>query len=64
MPEWRSYNIYDRPTMLFNTNGTEATSRLKNDPAGATRAFWDAMPFDGVNPPLLPEDLSESGVIF
>jgi para-nitrobenzyl esterase len=59
MPEWRPYNTCDRPTMLFNAKGAEATSRLKNDPAGSTRAFWDAMPFDGVNPPLLPEDLSD-----
>lgn len=64
VPEWRPYNTGDRPTMLFNARGNDATSRLKNDPDGATRAFWDAQPFDGVNPPLLPEDLSESGVIF
>ncbi len=64
MPEWRPYNTCDRPTMLFNAKGSDATSRLKNDPDGATRAFWDAQPFDGLSPRLIREDLSESGFIF
>jgi len=64
MSTWSPYNLKDRPTMLFNAGGEEATSVLANDPDGNTRAFWDDRAFDGMDPPFLPEDLSGTNTLW
>ena len=57
LPTWQPYNLKTRPTMLFNSKkGDTASSVVKEDPDGKTRAFWDGVPFDGVNPAALPGD--------
>ena len=61
LPEWHPYNLQTRPTMLFNATGEEASSYLEEDPDGETRAFWDGLPFDGMEPPFLPQDLAPPG---
>lgn len=58
MPAWSPYNMQNRPTMLFNAKGDSASSGVKNDPDGKTRAFWDDTPFDGIHPSSRPKDLS------
>jgi para-nitrobenzyl esterase len=58
IPTWQPYNLQSRPTMLFNTDGDTASSVVENDPDGKTRAFWDGVPFDGLNPDYRPKDLS------
>jgi para-nitrobenzyl esterase len=64
MPTWNPYNLNNRPTMLFNAAGEEATSALANDPDGNTRAFWDDRAFDGMDPPFVPEDLSGTNTLW
>ncbi len=64
MPEWHPYDLEERPTMLLDAKEKSATSRMKNDPDGDTRAFWDGVPFDGVQPALRPEDLSKVNLIW
>jgi len=64
MPTWQPYNLQSRPTMLFNASGNAASSVVKEDPDGETRAFWDGVPFDGVHPSYLPQDLSSVISIF
>lgn len=59
MPQWQPYDLERRPTMLFNADKNSATTSMKNDPDGATRAFWNGVPFDGTEPALLPGDLSK-----
>ena len=58
MPTWEPYNLETRPTMVFNATGEDASSSLEGDPDGETRAFWDGVSFDGIDPAFLPQDLS------
>ena len=64
LPAWQPYNLTTRPTMIFNARGERASSVVKRDPDGKTRAFWDGVPFDGVRPAHRPEDLSNLLSVF
>jgi para-nitrobenzyl esterase len=57
MPAWPAYDMSRRPAMIFDTTPTVPTSAVVYDPDALTRPFWDGIPFDGVRPAMLPEDL-------
>ena len=63
MPTWRPYDLSERPTMLFDARGDDATSALAHDPDGRTRAFWDGRAFDGTDPAFIADDLSGAALL-
>ena len=43
--------------MLFDTNGSGASTTVADDPDQAERLFWNGVAFDGVTPTWAAEDL-------
>ncbi len=48
--EWPPYQLPERATMVFDTTQDGVTSAVVHDPDAQERAFWEAIPFDGVTP--------------
>ncbi|MDP7639103.1 MAG: carboxylesterase/lipase family protein [Candidatus Hydrogenedentes bacterium] len=47
LPSWPDYSHGARKVMVFDTQ-----CECKDDPHGAVRPAWDAVPFDGIQPPV------------
>ncbi|MCP4962085.1 MAG: carboxylesterase family protein [Actinomycetia bacterium] len=58
LPHWPSYDLESRPTMAFDADADEPTTRLELGPDSERLDFWSSVPFDGITPSFSVADLA------